>query len=165
MCDKLTYMCGRFERSSSIDIIIKDFRINKASLEVKPSYNIAPSQDILIIRINDNGEKQLEACKWGLLPCWAKDPAMAHTLARSGTTRAWLSHWSMGQTCLLRFALFFRHSTFSTSSARLLFSLRYLVIMPKLQGKIDIAEAAQPLNTDSIDINGCPCGRFFCLFT
>jgi len=73
-------MCGRFERSSSVDVIIRDFRINKASLEVKPSYNIAPSQDVLIIRINDNGERQLEACKWGFLPFWAKDPAMAHKM-------------------------------------------------------------------------------------
>ena len=79
-CDKLTYMCGRFERSSSVEIIIRDSRINRASLEIAPSYNIAPSQDVLIIRVDDKGERQLEACKWGFLPFWAKEPTMDHKM-------------------------------------------------------------------------------------
>ena len=75
---KLTYMCGRFERSSSEDIIIRDFRINKASIEVIPSYNVAPSQDILIVRIDHEGNRQLSGCRWGFIPSWAKDPAIGY---------------------------------------------------------------------------------------
>jgi putative SOS response-associated peptidase YedK len=69
-------MCGRFERSSSVDTIIREFRLNKTSLEMAPSYNIAPSQDILVIRIDHEGIKQLAACRWGFIPSWAKDPSV-----------------------------------------------------------------------------------------
>jgi len=70
-----------------MDVIIRDFRINKASIEIVSSYNIAPSQDVLIISADENGERQLETCKWGFLPFWAKDPTMAHKMinARSET--------------------------------------------------------------------------------
>lgn len=73
-------MCGRFERSISIDVIIRNFRVNNASVEMAPSYNVAPSQDVLIIRVGDSGERLLESCKWGFLPSWAKEPAMAHKM-------------------------------------------------------------------------------------
>jgi putative SOS response-associated peptidase YedK len=68
-------MCGRFERSSSAEVIIRDFRINRASIEIAPSCNIAPSQDVLIINIDRAGNKQITACRWGFVPSWAKDPS------------------------------------------------------------------------------------------
>lgn len=73
-------MCGRFERSSPIERIIRNFRIHTASLELPPSYNVAPSEDVLIIRVDDKGERLLETCSWGFLPFWAKDPVMAHKM-------------------------------------------------------------------------------------
>jgi len=76
----MAHMCGRFERSSAIGIIIRDFRINRTSVEIKPGYNIAPSQDVLIIRLDEEEKRQLELCRWGFLPCWAKDPAMAYKM-------------------------------------------------------------------------------------
>ena len=42
-------MCGRFERSSPIERIASKFNITQARLIVEPSYNIAPSQNILVI--------------------------------------------------------------------------------------------------------------------
>ena len=69
-------MCGRFERNSAIDIIIRDFRINKTSVELTPGCNIAPSQNVLIIRLDEEGKRQLESCKWGFLPSWTKDPSL-----------------------------------------------------------------------------------------
>ena len=69
-------MCGRFVRSSPIAMIKTEFRVKKALDEIGPSYNIAPTQDILII--NQEGEKQLIACTWGLIPSWAKDPSIGH---------------------------------------------------------------------------------------
>jgi putative SOS response-associated peptidase YedK len=84
-CDKMRHMCGRFERSSSIEIIIRDFRINKTSVEITPSYNIAPSQNVLIIRLDEEEKRQLESCRWGFLPSWAKDPALAHKMINART--------------------------------------------------------------------------------
>lgn len=69
-------MCGRFVRSSSIPTIAKEFRINNASLEIAASYNIAPTQDIIIIIAA--GERQLVPCSWGFIPFWAKDPSIGH---------------------------------------------------------------------------------------
>jgi len=71
-------MCGRFERSSPIEIIIRDFRVNKASIEIAPSYNVAPSQDILAIHVDHKGKKQLVTCRWGFIPSWAKDPSIGY---------------------------------------------------------------------------------------
>lgn len=69
-------MCGRFVRSITIEKIRTEFRVKKVLDELPPSYNIAPSQDILII--NQEGEKQLIACTWGLIPSWAKNPSIGH---------------------------------------------------------------------------------------
>ncbi|MCK9420928.1 MAG: SOS response-associated peptidase [Nitrospirae bacterium] len=50
-------MCGRFEVHSAIEIIAKMFGIADWDIEYPPRYNIAPSQDILIV-IND-GKRRL----------------------------------------------------------------------------------------------------------
>ncbi len=69
-------MCGRFDRSCPIEKIRTEFRVKKALDEISPSFNIAPTQDILIV--NNEGEKQLIACSWGLIPSWAKYPSIGH---------------------------------------------------------------------------------------
>lgn len=71
-------MCGRFERCSSIEHIAQEFRVQKVSFEIPPSYNIAPTQNIVII--NNQGTKQLVSCRWGFLPSWAKDPSIGHKM-------------------------------------------------------------------------------------
>ena len=46
--------------------------------ELRPRYNIAPRQDVLcVIR---NRENHLEPLRWGLIPFWAKDPAIGNRL-------------------------------------------------------------------------------------
>ena len=64
-------MCGRFVRSSPVSTIIEIFHVSPASFELSSSYNIAPSQDVLII--NDTGIRELIKCRWGFLPPWIKD--------------------------------------------------------------------------------------------
>ena len=64
-------MCGRFEIHSAIEIILKMFQIDESSFDLKPSYNIAPSQDIAIV-IND-GRNRLVSCKWGFVPSWSNE--------------------------------------------------------------------------------------------
>ena len=73
-CDKMKQMCGRFVRSSPISSIAEAFNIQQASIEIAPSYNISPTQEIVII--NKKGTKQLMQCTWGFLPSWARDPSM-----------------------------------------------------------------------------------------
>ena len=42
---------------------------------VRPRYNAAPSQELLVIRQNHKtGERSLDLIKWGLIPHWCTDP-------------------------------------------------------------------------------------------
>src|SRR5208282_3477146 len=64
-------MCGRFVRSSPVSSIVEIFHTAPASVDFSQSYNIAPSQDIIII--NNTGKRELIKCRWGFLPPWIKD--------------------------------------------------------------------------------------------
>jgi putative SOS response-associated peptidase YedK len=47
--------------------------------ELPISWNIAPSQDVLMIRYKPKAkQRSLDALRWGLIPCWAKDPKVAY---------------------------------------------------------------------------------------
>lgn len=64
-------MCGRFVRSSPLSSIVEIFNVESPPPEVSASYNIAPTQEILII--NNRGKRELVKCRWGFLPPWVKD--------------------------------------------------------------------------------------------
>ncbi|HEY8910220.1 MAG TPA: SOS response-associated peptidase [Desulfosporosinus sp.] len=68
-------MCGRFTLAE-FEGIEERFLIETP--ELKPNYNVAPSQDIPVI-IN-NGANHLAIFRWGLIPFWAKDPAIGHKM-------------------------------------------------------------------------------------
>lgn len=57
-----------------------------APRNLRPRYNVAPGQDIAVVRAADGG-RSLAMLRWGLIPAWAKDPAIANRLinARSET--------------------------------------------------------------------------------
>ena len=65
-------MCGRYALSSSLVELAKAWEV--ASVKVADEgarYNIAPQQEIAVARTGD-GERELVAQKWGLIPAWAK---------------------------------------------------------------------------------------------
>ncbi|HEX9136565.1 MAG TPA: SOS response-associated peptidase family protein, partial [Nitrospirota bacterium] len=64
-------MCGRFEIHSAIKLIAEIFGISEWEIEYSPSYNIAPSQDILLV-VND-GKRRLVRSRWGFVPSWSKE--------------------------------------------------------------------------------------------
>ena len=64
-------MCGRFAQFTVLENLKTRFPIDTVCCEITPSYNVAPSQEILtIIRRKKN---QLLKLYWGLVPFWAKD--------------------------------------------------------------------------------------------
>jgi putative SOS response-associated peptidase YedK len=68
-------MCGRF----SIITLDLEGRFNaKLNFEIKPRYNIAPSEDVPII-LNENPKEFIKA-KWGLIPHWAKDEKIGYKM-------------------------------------------------------------------------------------
>ena len=68
-------MCGRFTLYSSLGDLKKVFAVGAVIGEMKPSYNIAPGDEIYaIIRQKD---KRMGKLHWGLVPPWAKNPSGA----------------------------------------------------------------------------------------
>ncbi|MBA4372706.1 MAG: hypothetical protein C0402_07550 [Thermodesulfovibrio sp.] len=81
-------MCGRFERSSSLEVLSAEFNVGHTPPALDPGYNIAPGRDILIL--NDTGARQFLKSRWGFVPSWVRDsPAGARIInARSETVAA-----------------------------------------------------------------------------
>jgi putative SOS response-associated peptidase YedK len=71
-------MCGRFVRSSSVASIADEFNVGLASIEMAPSYNISPTQDIVIL--NHRGVRQLLKCRWGFIPAGARAPSIGSSM-------------------------------------------------------------------------------------
>jgi putative SOS response-associated peptidase YedK len=71
-------MCGRVIQSSSpLRLAIVDgIEISECRMgNVRPRYNAAPNQELLVIRENHKtGERSLDLIKWGLIPNWCEDP-------------------------------------------------------------------------------------------
>ena len=92
-------MCGRIIQSSGLlQLAIVD-GLNTPDSRVsglKPRYNGAPSQELLVIRENhETGQRSLDLLRWGLIPHGCQDPAggrksinaKAETVARLPTFR------------------------------------------------------------------------------
>ncbi|MBI5739789.1 MAG: SOS response-associated peptidase [Nitrospirae bacterium] len=71
-------MCGRFVLCSPAKTIIEEFRVDKSHLEYIPSYNIAPTRKIVIVR--KDRTRILTQCRWGFVPSWAKDPGIGNSM-------------------------------------------------------------------------------------
>src|SRR5579862_9012425 len=61
-----------------------------------PTWNMAPTMDAPVVRLNSNGERHLDVLEWGLVPCFTKDlkrarkpiNARSETIAKTGMFRA-----------------------------------------------------------------------------
>ena len=87
-------MCGRFTNRFTWKELHERLDLIGAPLNLRPRYNVAPSQDVAVARAADPGSQSgasagriLSMLRWGLIPAWAKDPAIGHKLinARSET--------------------------------------------------------------------------------
>jgi putative SOS response-associated peptidase YedK len=73
-------MCGRFTLRASTKAIVKAFHLSDAP-DLKPRYNIAPTQQIASIRLDSaTGTRQLSLLHWGLIPSWADDPSIGNRM-------------------------------------------------------------------------------------
>lgn len=88
-------MCGRFVGYRQLEELQRIFHIDHAAAEPTPNYNVAPTQEILVIHLTDSG-RTLDLFHWGLVPFWAKDVsigsrminARAETVATKPSFRA-----------------------------------------------------------------------------
>ena len=89
-------MCGRFTLQSPADLL-KDLFLLAEVPEMRPRYNVAPGQDVAVVVADaETGDRRLQLFRWGLVPFFAKDPAIgnrminarAETLAEKPSFRA-----------------------------------------------------------------------------
>jgi putative SOS response-associated peptidase YedK len=60
-------MCGRFSSRLSAEFIRRLFGTEDDLPNLAPSWNLAPSQDALVVRRHpEAGGRRLDALKWGL---------------------------------------------------------------------------------------------------
>ncbi|MGL3804589.1 SOS response-associated peptidase [Paeniglutamicibacter sp. R2-26] len=73
-------MCGRYVMAKAIgDLVAEAEAEADANLELRQSWNIAPTRDVPIVLerlIEGATHRQVHVAKWGLVPGWAKDPAV-----------------------------------------------------------------------------------------
>ena len=92
-------MCGRFAFYSPSEATAALFGVD-GSVAVEPRYNIAPTQFIAAVREDEEQNRELVMLRWGLVPFWAKDPAIgnrminarAETVAERPSYRAAFQH-------------------------------------------------------------------------
>lgn len=79
-------MCGRFTIDIPSERLVKTFGLAEHPT-IHPRYNIAPTQQVPIIRQYADGQNRLDYLHWGLIPAWAKYRAIGSRLinARSET--------------------------------------------------------------------------------
>ncbi|OKL54602.1 hypothetical protein BSZ39_03110 [Bowdeniella nasicola] len=87
-------MCGRYAQFRDADDLANVFRVQLVTPDAAsllPSWNVAPTQPVRIVRdtleVSPEPLRTLELAKWGLVPTWAKDPAIGSRMinARSET--------------------------------------------------------------------------------
>jgi SOS response associated peptidase (SRAP) len=81
-------MCGRYDNLIAKDAyrtLFKAGRLPRSNFP--PRYNIAPTDQIPIIRVDpQDGERELVMARWGLIPFWMKEkPKVPHINARAET--------------------------------------------------------------------------------
>src|SRR5215212_11432627 len=79
-------MCGRYASSRRPEDLVEEFEIDKVEVKetLAPDYNVAPTKQVYAVlqRQPEDGpaERQLRTVKWGLIPFWAKDPAIGNKM-------------------------------------------------------------------------------------
>jgi putative SOS response-associated peptidase YedK len=96
-------MCGRYVSPDEASIE-REFNLVRQDQNITPSYNVAPTQKVPVIRAAD-GTRKLETLRWGLIPFFAKgEPPKYSTInARIETVETTASYrgpWKRGQRCL-----------------------------------------------------------------
>lgn len=80
-------MCGRVVMAITPEMLVEVFGL-QAVPSLDPRYNVAPTQNVGVIRCcDDSAHYKYDALKWGLVPSWAPDPTKGSSLinARSET--------------------------------------------------------------------------------
>ncbi len=72
-------MCGRYTLRTPIDVLAEGFEIQEYPSSITPNYNVAPTQEVAGL-VEEEEKRKQEMFHWGLIPSWAKDPAIGNKM-------------------------------------------------------------------------------------
>jgi putative SOS response-associated peptidase YedK len=72
-------MCGRYLLTSPVEAL-RQLLLFEERPNLMPRYNVAPTQDVPIVRLRQDGGRELTMVRWGLVPHWAKDLAIGNRM-------------------------------------------------------------------------------------
>ncbi len=92
-------MCTRYAMTSPPEAVRALFGHHNTT-DFPPRYNIAPTQPVLIVRLDHARRREIELVRWGLIPSWVKEPgkyapmfnARAETAAEKPSFRGPMRH-------------------------------------------------------------------------
>jgi putative SOS response-associated peptidase YedK len=80
-------MCGRYTNTADPQALEQRFGSRLAFSEGTGRYNVAPTEPVVGIVLDKQGEAETRLLRWGLIPTWARSGKISHTMinARSET--------------------------------------------------------------------------------
>ena len=83
-------MCGRYSLTGPDEAMRQLFAYESPPLNIAARYNIAPTQQVPVVRRDETGAREMVMLRWGLVPTWADDLGIGARLinARSETVAA-----------------------------------------------------------------------------
>lgn len=77
-------MCGRYTLTVPGDLLAAAFGVEAAAAGpvagLPARYNVAPGQQVPIVRRREDGGRDLALARWGLVPHWAKESAIGNRM-------------------------------------------------------------------------------------
>jgi putative SOS response-associated peptidase YedK len=86
-------MCGRYASSRRPSDLIEEFEVvaDRTAAPLEPDFNVAPTKEVYAVlerpprtangsKSAEPPERQLRVLRWGLVPSWAKDPAIGNRM-------------------------------------------------------------------------------------
>lgn len=76
-------MCGRYSLAAADPTLLRGrFPIGE-SVDIRPRYNVAPTDDVLAVTADRDGAPRGELLRWGLVPSWADSPQIGAKLVNA----------------------------------------------------------------------------------
>jgi putative SOS response-associated peptidase YedK len=72
-------MCGRYSITTNPEAMRRLFQFLNATPNVRPRYNAAPTDELPVVRLDKEGNRELAMLRWGLIPSWAEDPKIGYS--------------------------------------------------------------------------------------
>jgi putative SOS response-associated peptidase YedK len=86
-------MCGRYASSRRPEDLVEEFEVvaDRTPGALEPDFNVAPTKEVYAVLSRpprpadaaaepEPAERQLRVLRWGLVPSWAKDPAIGNRM-------------------------------------------------------------------------------------